>query len=103
MLNDVEREKRAESTNSRPGDKHGIHSLKHTQQGEGKGNKGEGKRLLTVKELWTLLKFDENKEVNASEKRVRAVKALLEKHKGVFISPGRTTGKAPSEFNLQLS
>jgi hypothetical protein len=40
--------------------------------------------------------------VNASEKRVRAVKALLEKHRGVFISPGRTTGKAPSEFEFAI-
>ena len=102
VRNDVVREKRTESTNSRPGDKHGIHSLKHTQQREGEGKKGEGKRLLTVKELWTLLKFDENKEVNASEKRKRAVKALLEKHRGVFISPGRTTGKAPSEFEFAI-
>jgi hypothetical protein len=42
-LNDVVREKRTESTNSRPGDKHGIHSLKHTQQREGEGKRARGK------------------------------------------------------------
>ena len=82
VLNDVVREKRTESTNSRPGDKHGIHAMKHTQQGEGEGGKGEGKKLPTVKELCTLLNFDKNKEVNASKKRIRDMQALLEKHRG---------------------
>ena len=82
--------------------KHGIHAMKHTKPGEGEGGKGEGKKLLTVKELWSLFNFDKNKEVNASKKRIRDVQALLEKHRGVFISPGMTTGKAPSQFEFSL-
>ena len=59
------------------------------------------KRLLIVEELWEQLGFAINKEVKASKERVKKVRALLEKHRG--ISPGRTVGRAPSEFEFAVN
>ena len=87
---------RLENSFARPGENNGSREVNQLKMNEGK-SKVE-KRLLTVNELWEKLGFATNKEVNASEGRVKKVRALLEKHRGVFISPGRTVGRAPSEF-----
>ena len=44
-----------------------------------------------------------NKEVNASKGSFKKLREFLEKHRGIFISLGRTVDRAPSKFEFAVN